>query len=1256
MDPCIILLFEKQLKGGGRERGVACELQGDDSVHIGPRILHIRDSAAIDWATKNPDIESGVTTFFSTDAYISNDTLNLPHDMFSIRNYSLGKVVKATSNRFLKMSSIEIRSVLVVRVQAPDYYDTVSFQSCPDNSTGLTEMDLSDAVFGNGKDTLTLSSQFSDCSANKLNFIKTSDRNGNSTSISNGVVTVNVFNTSDVDEMENAVSFELASQFNVSSPSELADHVMYCMPQEIDDSVRGYIGSWLTVFGSQIYCTYISDQMHQIGANLGLYTAAEGGDNYGDESGYMGTGYCYENFPRMCFNGAHHWQLGWFSKEHETINPLHLSGSDVSKIRLIGSAEYTPSLHVNQKVVLRVQGGGDRYFVAFNRKLGNNNETQEGGDQVMITARPDFRHTELKASLSEGGKFIAMNFGGRSNDVTILVEKIDLNSTPAIAYIEISSTACKFAGDCDDLDQCTDDRCTRRTCVHENICSSLSPSMSPCKYDEDCDDGNQFTIDFCIEGSCVHKDNDAYIQPRNPKRGIGFSIAHGCDVLNNHDAVSWWYSWKPTSGFYRGYCDDPAAADAYARNNVGIEFVPMFNPGIPPQPFDAVIEDNLQQARYLMAINEPERDDQADVTPLDAAKMWPEIVSIAKKYELQIVAPCTTVANSAKAWYRDWLADCTTLYGQPCEYDFTCFHSYLYPWPCTAELPWDYACLQNEGQQILDSIDYWYRKFGKPIWITEFACNAGLPCDEKTNLELMKQMLPILDASNKVFRYAWFSTNKTPSNTNQRVWETTRRQTCLENEWLSNNMTDVGSCYRAATQNPNCYIPYAVSFQKASKKCYCSKNACEETITSYLSLHRQDISKDSSELKPLGELYQMITFTQEPLPSPSPPSPPSPPSSSILALAKRGSGCDGLDNNEDGKIDECAEDMHIPELFIPVSIFDYVIPNTYQVVGRSFSNNEEAMAFIKDNVRSVDDCAPSSKSFTEIFHKDGSTCEEAEFKVIPYERRCPGTGYEVGDTVTFYAKIDGDAPKLTCGFFSHNGTVSPHISIRETTYSNYVDSNFWYDIQENCKGVVDVNVEVRSNEVQIERSAHIFTIVDVGKVMRPRVFVTPSSCQQAQNTANLPQICEKDKKTNLRLYNVVVSVTDVAGNTVKEECTVTILPNLLWLQLYGNSESPANSNLENLADIEYSSQRVILVSAHLQWDQTLDSSFEFESSATPSTIPSTGPTEYPSRISMRPSATPYTQPSSKPTKGNYAKSTKKEGKKETKDKSGWRKK
>jgi len=516
--------------------------------------------------------------------------------------------------------------------------------------------------------------------------------------------------------------------------------------------------------------------------------------------------------------------------------------------------------------VLRIQGGGDRYFVAFNRKVGNNNETQEGGDQVMITVRPDYRHTELKATLTEGGEFIVMNFGKTNHNVTILVEKIDLHSTPAIAYIEIRSTVCGSSSECDDLDQCTEDRCIRGTCVNENIlCSTTSPSISPCKNDAECNDGNPFTSDFCITGSCFHKDHDA---PRNPKRGIGFSIAHGCDVLNNHDAVSWWYSWKHKSGFYRGYCDNPVAADTYARNNLGIEFVPMFNPGIPPQPFDAETEESLQQAKYLMALNEPERSDQANVTSLDAAKMWPEIVTIAEKYNLQIVAPCTTTDNNAKSWYRDWLEECTTLYGQPCKYDFTCFHSYLYPWPCV-ELPRENACLEYEGQQILDHINYWYDKFGKPVWITEFACNYGLPCDEETNLELMKQMVPILDASDKVFRYAWFSTNKVPSHTNQRVWETIKRKTCLENEWLMNNATDVGTCYRAALQNSNCHIPYAISFQKSSKECYCSKNACEDTKGSKLALHLQN-TYDSSELTPLGEFYQIIQLQPSASPSVQP--------------------------------------------------------------------------------------------------------------------------------------------------------------------------------------------------------------------------------------------------------------------------------------------------------------------------------------------------------------------------------------------------
>jgi len=184
--------------------------------------------------------------------------------------------------------------------------------------------------------------------------------------------------------MVDAVSLELTLQFNISSLSKLADHLMYCMPQETYYGAWAYVGHWLSVYGSQIFCSYLSDQMHEIGHNLGLYHVSQGDDEYGDDSGYMASGYCEDNFPRMCFNGAQHWQLGWFSDKHKNIAALSLAGNDISRTRLIGAAEYTTNSKSWQKVVVRVQGGGDRYFIAFNRKVGNNNETQEGSDQVMI--------------------------------------------------------------------------------------------------------------------------------------------------------------------------------------------------------------------------------------------------------------------------------------------------------------------------------------------------------------------------------------------------------------------------------------------------------------------------------------------------------------------------------------------------------------------------------------------------------------------------------------------------------------------------------------------------------------------------------------------------------------------------------------------------------------------------------------------------------------------------------------------------------
>lgn len=80
---------------------------------------------------------------------------------------------------------------------------------------------------------------------------------------------------------------------------------------------------------------------------------------------------------------------------------------------------------------------------------------------------------------------------------------------------------------------------------------------------------------------------------------------------------------------------------------------------------DAETEDNTKNLAYLMTYNAPERGDQANVSPQVAASQWPDIVSIAREYNLEIVAPCGTI-DLGSTWYHKWLDECNDLYSQPC--------------------------------------------------------------------------------------------------------------------------------------------------------------------------------------------------------------------------------------------------------------------------------------------------------------------------------------------------------------------------------------------------------------------------------------------------------------------------------------------------------------------------------------------------------------------------------------------------------------
>jgi len=154
------------------------------------------------------------------------------------------------------------RTVLAVRILLTDGQYNFADQ------TGL-----SNDVFGNGVDTSNLKSQYAACSANKLIFDKapnrsmTSNPNDGTTAISNGVVDIKVALAvaPRIDgAIVNAVTTKINSVFGVTSPNQLANHVMYCLPSGTMDGIAyAYINSWNSVYSNE-WCNYVSGQMHEV--------------------------------------------------------------------------------------------------------------------------------------------------------------------------------------------------------------------------------------------------------------------------------------------------------------------------------------------------------------------------------------------------------------------------------------------------------------------------------------------------------------------------------------------------------------------------------------------------------------------------------------------------------------------------------------------------------------------------------------------------------------------------------------------------------------------------------------------------------------------------------------------------------------------------------------------------------------------------------------------------------------------------------
>jgi hypothetical protein len=210
---------------------------------------------------------------------------------------------------------------------------------------------------------------------------------------------------------------------------------------------------------------------------------------------------------------------------------------------------------------------------------------------------------------------------------------------------------------------------------------------------------------------------------KSAKRGVAYDFKDPADLAALSPGISWWYDWSPT---------------AHVAPANGVEFVPMmwnFD-----YDFDALAA-SLKGTTYLLVLNEPMLTSQANLTPQAAAAQWPKYEALAQKLGAKIVGPQITYGDmptygSPTGWMDAFIAAYRSANGRDPQFDYLGFHWY------------DYGLASQ-----LDSL----KKYGKPVWVTEFA-NTNPNIQTLSGEESqMTEMVNILETRSDVFRYSWFT-------------------------------------------------------------------------------------------------------------------------------------------------------------------------------------------------------------------------------------------------------------------------------------------------------------------------------------------------------------------------------------------------------------------------------------------------------------------------------------------------------------------
>ncbi len=216
---------------------------------------------------------------------------------------------------------------------------------------------------------------------------------------------------------------------------------------------------------------------------------------------------------------------------------------------------------------------------------------------------------------------------------------------------------------------------------------------------------------------------------KSAKRGVAFNFSQVEDLPLLTDAISWDYNWG----------NDQNSLAAKWMDDEGVEYCPMcWSNNYNAERIRAYVAAH-PAVKCLLAYNEPNLKDQANMTPSQAAVRWSEVVALAGELKLKLVSPAMNYGTLSS--YGDpikWLDEFFTLIDPDDIYAIS-IHCYM-----------------ASPQAVEDYIARFY-KYNKPIWLTEFCAWEDYAIhSEEDQMTYMCAVLNYLEQDPHVERYAWF--------------------------------------------------------------------------------------------------------------------------------------------------------------------------------------------------------------------------------------------------------------------------------------------------------------------------------------------------------------------------------------------------------------------------------------------------------------------------------------------------------------------